>query len=244
MSSLFKNDKKGVLMTTNSDLIVAKHNTLVEASYKLTLNEQRLILSCIAQLDSRKPLPKDNLFIVTAEQFAETFNVPQKKAYEYLEQAAETLYNRDIRTHDSRYRKRFRWVYAVQYHNGQSKVTLGFSPWVAPYLTMLHKHFTSYRLRQVANLRSTYSIRLYELLMQFAKIGKREITLEKFKQQLELENKYNRFFDIKRRIIEPAVQELRRKSNLIIEWKTIRKGRTVTALSFVFQEDPQGRLPL
>ena len=80
--------------------------------------------------------------------------------------------------------------------------------------------------------------------MQFAKIGKREITLEKFKQQLELENKYNRFFDIKRRIIEPAVQELRKKSNLIIEWRPVRKGRAVVALIFVFQEDPQGQLPL
>ncbi len=45
-----------------SNLTVTKSNSLIQSSYKLTLNEQRLVLACIAQLDSRRPLPKDNPF--------------------------------------------------------------------------------------------------------------------------------------------------------------------------------------
>ena len=37
---------------------VTKSNELIRASYKLTVNEQRLILSCSAQLDPRKPIEK------------------------------------------------------------------------------------------------------------------------------------------------------------------------------------------
>ena len=46
------------MTVNNKDLIVTKHNSLIEASYKLGLNEQLLILLCISKLDARKPLPK------------------------------------------------------------------------------------------------------------------------------------------------------------------------------------------
>ena len=226
-----------------SNLTVTKSNHLIEASYKLTLNEQRLILACIAQLDSRKPMPNSKL-TVRAIDFAETYGVPEHKAYEYLEEATTKLFERDIKTYDGRSRTRFRWVDWVKYHDGEGYVSLSFTRWVAPYLTLLHKQFTSYRLVQIASLRSVYAIRLYELLMQFKETGKREISLQKFKDRLELSDKYNRFSNLKARVIESAVKELEVKSNLLIEWEPIRKGRTVIALSFVFQEDLQGRLPL
>ena len=44
------------------NLKVTKSNELIEAGYKLTLNEQRLILAAIAQIDSRKPIKKDLYF--------------------------------------------------------------------------------------------------------------------------------------------------------------------------------------
>ena len=38
---------------------ITKSNHLVEASYSLTLQEQRLILSCLAKVDSRNEAPKE-----------------------------------------------------------------------------------------------------------------------------------------------------------------------------------------
>jgi plasmid replication initiation protein len=220
------------------DILVTKHNTLVEASYKLTLNEQRLILSCIAQLDARKPLPKDNVFTVTAKDFADMFNVDEKIAYKELGDASKNLYEKDIRTYDNRYDRRFRWVYEIRYHKNEGKVTLGFSPSVAPYLTMLFERFTSYSLVQIASLKSVYSIRLLEFLMQFKATGKLIIELEKFKDRLEIKDRYKRFYDIKRWVIEPAIKELREKSNLIISWKAIKgeRGKGIKQLEFIFSD--------
>lgn len=208
---------------TKNELVIVKHNSLVEASYKLTLNEQRLLLCCISQLDSRKPLPKDNLFTVTAKEFAKRFCLNEKVAYKELEDASKRLYERDIRTYDGKYHERFRWVYFVKYHDGDGMVTMGFSPHVSPYLTMLHDRFTSYDFNQISGLKRSYSIRLLEFLTQFKSTGKLLIDLDKFNERLGLKGKYKRFSDLKKRVIDPSVKELMEKSNLTIDWKVIKE---------------------
>lgn len=216
------------------DLVVTKHNGLIEACYKLTLNEQRLVLLCVARLDSRKSLPKDNTFTVTAKEFAEIYGIEEKHAYKALDEASSALYEQDIKTYDGRYRERFRWVYGVKYHDNEGKVTLGFSSWVAPYLTMLHERFSSYKLKQIAGLKSVYSIRLLEFLTQFKTTGKLLIDLDKFKERLAIQNEYKRFYNLKMRVIEPAVKELTEKSNLLIEWRPIKTGKAIKQLEFTF----------
>jgi plasmid replication initiation protein len=52
----------------------------------------------------------------------------------------------------------------------------------------------------------------------------------------------NDFGQLKRRIIEPAVKELREKDNLEIEWVPVKAGRKVSALCFTFRPNPQGSL--
>lgn len=228
-------------MTDMKAFVVAKANALVQASYKLSLNEQRLVLACVAQLDSRKPLPADHLFTLSAADFVETYGIPIDQAYEALDEAASSLYERDIRLFDGTVKERFRWVYHVKYYKGEGKVCLGFSQTVIPYLTLLNRQFTSYRMTGVAKLRSAHSIRLYEFLIQFRETGKLSIGLEEFKQRLELDGQYDRFSNIKMRVIDPAVKELQEKSNLTIQWQEVRKGRKVERLEFAFSEEGGGR---
>ena len=222
-------------------LKVTKSNDLIEASYKLTLNEQRLVLLAIARLDSRKPMPHGKLTIRAVE-FSETFGVAPKHAYAALAEAATHLYERDIKTYDGRYRERFRWVYSVRYHEREGCVTLGFSPEVTPYLTLLHQRFTSYELEQIVRLNSPYAIRVYELLRQFAATGERTIALEQFKERLELSEQYTRFYDLKRRIIQPAVREINAHTDLDVRWETVRQRRKIKSLLFVFNKAVQQRL--
>lgn len=228
-----------------SNVLVTKSNHLVEAGYKLTLNEQRLILSAIAQLDGRKPIPKDNEFIITASEFSKTFNIPLNQAYETLDDAASRLYERDIKTFDrkAKIRDRFRWVDRVRYWDGEAKVTLSFSQWIIPYLTLLHQQFTTYELKQVSQLKTAYAIRFYELLVQFLKSGERYISLERLRELLELTSQYQRFYDLKKYVIEPSITEINSLTNLIIEWDVVKKGRAIIGLLFVFQDTNQLKLP-
>jgi plasmid replication initiation protein len=219
-------------------MLVTKSNHLVEAGYKLSLNEQRLILCAITKLDGRKPFPKDNAFVITAAKFSESFNVPIKQAYEILNDAASRLYERDIKTFDkdARTRDQFRWVESVKYWDGEAKVTLSFSNRIKPYLSLLHEQFTKYELKQVSQLKTAYSIRFYELLVQFSKTGERYITLDKLRETLEIKNQYPRFYDLKKYIIEPSVSDINVSTNFSVEWDITKKGRAIVGLIFVFQK--------
>lgn len=222
-----------------SNVLVAKSNYLVEAGYKLSLNEQRLILAAITQLDSRKPFPKDNTFIITANEFSKAFDIPMNQAYETLDDAASRLYERDIKTFDkdAKTRGRFRWVDSVKYWDGEAKVTLSFSNSIKPYLTLLYKKFTTYELKQVSQLKTAYAIRFYELLVQFNKTGDRHITLDKLREILEIKNQYSRFYDFKKYVIEPSIIDINKLTDLTVEWDVIKSGRFITGLMFLFQKD-------
>ncbi|MBV8802950.1 MAG: replication initiation protein [Gammaproteobacteria bacterium] len=220
------------------NLIVTKSNHLVEANYKLSLNEQRLVLTAISQIDGRKSIHKDNEFTITANEFSEIFKIPVKQAYEALDDATSRLYERDVKTHNnlSNTTERFRWVDYVKYWHQEAKVTLSFSYRIIPYLTLLHKQFTSYELKQISKMRSAYSIRFYELLLQFIKTGERHITLEKLRDLLEIKKQYTRFFDFKKYILIPSMKDINETTDIRVEWDVIKKGSRISGLMFVFEK--------
>jgi len=221
-----------------SKLLVTKSNVLTEAGYKLSLNEQRLILCAISKLDGRKPMPQERDFTITAIAFADIFGLPVKQAYETLDNAVSRLYERDIKTFDRKgnARERFRWVDYVKYCDGEGKVTLSFSSKIIPYLTLLHNQLTTYDLKQIAKLNSAYAIRFYELLIQFKSTGERFITIAKLKERLELTEQYSRFYNLKKRIIEPSIANINQFTDLHVDWDVVKKGRDITGLSFVFEQ--------
>lgn len=228
-----------------SDLVVTKANDLIQAGYKLSLYEQRLLLCCIAQVDSRKPAGSQrNQFRVSVAEFIQAFPDTEgsKSIYGDIKDAVGHLFEREIKLFAGKRTTRIRWVQSVTYHDGDGFVELHFSDKIAPYLTLIGKRFTSYQLKQVSALRSTYAIRLFEMLMQWKDTGLLIIELAKFIEQLELP--YERFVDVRRRVIEPAITELLSKSNLEIEWKPIKEGKAVKRLEFKFREAKQAKLDI
>jgi len=77
--------------------------------------------------------------------------------------------------------------------------------------------------------------------MRFKSTGHAKYSIENFCKSMEETEKQN-FAAIRRRIIEPAAEELNEKDGWIITWQPIKGGRRVKALRFDFRKDPQGRL--
>ncbi|ANF89243.1 Replication initiator protein (plasmid) [Pseudomonas antarctica] len=221
-------------------LRVTKSNTLITASYRLTLNEQRLILAAISKLDPRRPMPKK--VSVSAADYSDIYGVQLRHAYEQMKVAADELYERDIKTFDGAGMERKRWVDRAKYLDGEGRVELSFTIHVIPYLTMLYSKVTSYDLRRVACLDSSHSFRLFEMLMQFRKTGWAYIEVEALRVALGLSEAYQRFNNLRQRVIDPAVEELRTKSNLDVSYELRREGRKVIAIKFTFCDLAQ--LPL
>ena len=218
-----------------------KANEVIEAGYKISLNEQRVVLACISQLDSRKEVFKTDKFELSAKDFANIFEVSEKRAYQALVEVAENMFNRYIvitNPPDEPDVKKLktRWISSIRYNQNQGKIVLRFAQDILPYLSSLEGTFTKYELKYIGKMTSIYAIRLYELLMQWRSTGKREVEIEWLKEKFELDEGYSRMFDLKKRVIEPAVKDINEYSNFTVEWEQRKTGRNVTHLIFTFAE--------
>jgi plasmid replication initiation protein len=222
-------------------LTVVKSNKVVEASYMLTLAEQRVLLACIAQIDSKAELTENYRFEITASGVADLAGLENlSNAYRDLKKAAEKLYERSVIIDDPDpdnpqiATRKTRWISTIDYVPGEGKLVLSFSTGIIPYLSQLSREFTKYKLMHVARFESVYSIRLYELLVQWSSAGEREIEVEWLKKQFQVEDKYDRLGNLKKRVIDPAVAEINEHSNIWVRYGQRKSGRVVTHFQFQF----------
>lgn len=80
--------------------------------------------------------------------------------------------------------------------------------------------------------------------MKFNSTGERVIYLDDFKSALGISDKYPEFKVLNRDVIKPAIEELNHRSDLIIKFDTIKKGRTIVALIFEFKQNNQLKMDI
>jgi plasmid replication initiation protein len=237
----------------DGNALVVKSNALVEASYRLGLNEQRLILACISQIRRDEPITDKVMYSISASEFAKICDIDSNTAYRELKTTALTLKRREVRItqepnglgsiqeHPLK-KNRFKntlitgWVQSIKYSEGDGTVQLRFNHDILPYLTELSKCFTSYKLGNVVRMSSSYGVRIYELLIQWGGFGEREISISRLKENLQIEKKYEKLKDLKRRVLEPAIKDINKNSNLWVKYEKVRTGRVTTHLIFEFGE--------
>ena len=219
--------------------LVVKSNHIIEASYRLSVAEQRVILSAISQVRRDKPVTDEVLYSVTAAELAQLCGTDPKTAYRDLQNAAERLQTRRVSlllepdgvTIRSKRRRVTCWVQTVDYIDQEGRIEMRFGKDILPYLTGLQREFTRYALSDVAKMTSAYGIRLYELLVQWPE-GHREVALDDLRRWLQLEERYPSIKDLKRRVLDPAVEQINEHSPLMLSWGQRKTGRRVTHLVF------------
>jgi plasmid replication initiation protein len=217
------------------NLVVVKSNEVIAASYKLSLNEQRIILTCISKLDSMEVLTKKDGITIRIEEIHDLLvsaRADTGSLYKDLKVAAERLYDRSI-VLDGEGSKR-RWVYEVKYNKEYGSITLYFSPTIIPYLSELKGNFTKYRLEHISKFRSVYSIRIYELLCQWSFVGEKEIEVDDLKRLLGVEDKYARTSNFLSRVVDVSVKEINQYSNIKLKCGYRKTGRKITHIQLNF----------
>lgn len=214
-----------------NDLVVVKANSLIEASYRLSIDEVRILALTIGSMD---PNSNQQVFDFTVADFVREFpEINLDNAYKQIQGAIKRIYERSVKTEDKDRVTEFRWVSSRTYFKKEGRFRIAMTNEVMPYLTQLKGQFTKYQLRNISSFNSVHSIRIYELITQYRKVGEREITIEELKKWLQVEDKYSAFFDFKKRVLSTAIREINEKSDLLVEVEQIKRGRTVHALNFV-----------
>ena len=223
----------------DTDLQIVKSNQIIEASYRLSVAEQRVILSAISQVRRDKPVTDEVLYSVTAADLAQLCGTDPKTAYRDLQNAAERLQTRRVSlilepdgvTIRSKRRRVTCWVQTIDYVDQEGRIEMRFGKYIQPNLTGLQREFTRYALSDVAKMTSAYGIRLYELLVQW-KGGHHVVALDDLRRWLQLEDRYPSIKDFKRWVLDPAVEQINEHSPLMVSWGQRKTGRKITHLVF------------
>lgn len=230
-------------MSTQTKPSVYKSNALVEASYRLSPAEQRIMLACISQVRRDQPITDEVMYNVSVSDYSSLVGTSSHSTYKELADAALRLKRREVwlREYPNGNGKRPRtlvtgWVQSIAYIESEGRIELRFSKDMLPYLTQLTEQFTRYALEDVAKMTSSHAIRLYELLCQWRDTRQREVSIEWIRESFQLGDKYPAIKDFKRRVIEPAVEQINEHSPLWVKWSQRKTGRRVSHFVFTFGE--------
>lgn len=224
---------------------VAKANLLIEARYKLNEIEQRLLLLAILKArefcDSIEQLTNKELEI-HASDYMRIYGVERQTAYDVLKKAVMGLYRAEWCYRftnakgvlEVRYE---RFTQSAVYVEKEATVKFMFSHAIIPYLVELERCFTIYEIEQVANLKSKYSMRLYEMLVQFRSTKKLKISLDELRFRIGLsDNEYETMSNFKKYVLDLAVDQINEHTNLKVKYTQEKKGRVITGFEFTFTE--------
>lgn len=228
---------------------VRKSNNLVEARYKFDIWEMRLFTKMLTMIRRDDEDFKD--YKIYLKDIVNDFELAKnKEAYELLRQGAKKLMTKTfyIPYELDGIKRQFETPVisgldsAIIEGRGSSGadhlyLTISFHPKMKPYLLQLKSQFTMYDVRNILKLPSTYSIRIYELLKQYEKIGWRLFQLSELKSILGIEDKYKLYGHFKKRVIQKAQNDLSEFTDIKFTFEEIKKGRAVNKIKFFIQKN-------
>lgn len=214
------------------ELVVKQSNHLISAQYQLSLLEKRFMVYLISLIS-----PGDKEFgwrTVDLDALAEIFPSAHKDVIRQFEEMADGLQSKilTIMDPDTGVRRKFNWIAAQSFDRKNRTVQVSIHPGLERHLLQLKSIYTTYSIGNITNLRSVYGIRLYELLKQAQGLRRRSFKPDELRLMLGAEDGYPRYSNFKQRIIQPAVREICRHTDIRCEFGEEFKGKKVVAVNF------------
>lgn len=215
-----------------NDNIVIKSNSLIQANYKLSLGEQRLIYILTSKIQKNDADFK--AYKLTIKEFVDIVGVKSKNMYSEVEKYADKLRQRQLFIKTENSRLKLNWLSSAEYFDEEGIIELEFSPKLKPFLLQLKSKFTTMSLSELMNFGSIYSSRLYEILKQYQKLGSRIIEVSELKEILGIENnEYPKYANFKQKVLVIAKKELKEKSDIWFDFEEVKEKRKVVAIKFI-----------
>ena len=228
--------------------LIVKDNALIEASHRLGEVEQRLVLLAILKgrkyCDSVEQLRGKEL-IIHADDYITKFGGTQQGAYKALKQAVMGLYRAEwgykYLTNKGEQRVRYeRFTQSADYGQGEGTVSFRFADAIIPMLVELERNFTTYEIKQVAELSSSYAMRLYEFFMQHLdkKAGKGwlDISLDDLRFRFGLlPTEYKTMSNFKAYVLDFSLKQINTKTDLSATYTQRKQGRVIVGFRFDFE---------
>lgn len=217
---------------------VYKADSLVQrARYSLSLIEQRFVLYAISKI--KQDDPADTKYRIDLRDFQRVCGTDSDQSYNYTKGWIKKLADKSWWMADGKSDVLVRWFSSIRITRQSGLVEVKFHEDMFPHLFRLAEQmrengqfYTGYTLRNILPMKSTYSIRIYELLKSYQKNNRKWwFEIGELKKLLDCEN-YVRFPDFRRYVLEPAEREINLYTDIKVKSSTVNQGRKVVAIEF------------
>ena len=226
------------MISSKTDLVV-KSNRLNMAIQNLSLSEVRILqLAIVDARETGNGLSLDKPLSISALRYAKAFGVARQTAHEAILSAEKNLFDRRFSFLDTDDKLvKSRWVQRVKYLDDEASIEVILTYDVVNEITRIDGYenfFTQYLLEQTAKMQSTYSVRLYELLVQWKSAKKTPLLqLDCFRQQLGVGvDEYKLMSNFKKRVLDLAVKEINETSDLTVSYEQEKRGKRIVGFKF------------
>jgi plasmid replication initiation protein len=264
------NSDEKIAIEKSREYIVSKSNQIVQKSrYDFTLAEQRTIayicskIKPIKALDRAKGTPFQLEYEFNILDYVRTCGLQDNgKLYEEVKATLKGLRDKSMwLTLPDGSETTVGWLAKATTNKRSGIAKIEIDEDLAPYLFDLKEKFLSYGLKNILNMKSQYSIRLYELLKSYydMKVGQTDrrewqekaykpkkiswtVELDEFKKLLMVDTvkSYDRYPSLRQKVLEPAQNEINELTDINVYFEPITKGRKVVKLKI----DMVAKLPL
>ncbi len=226
---------------------VVKSNDLIQKSrFSLSLQAQRCLLFAISRIKFSDMPSTEYTFSI--KDICEACGIDMKTHGDYyslMKKELKALRDNSIWITNGQGREEtVSWFSKVIINKGTGTVSVKFDETMKDYLFYLQSRYTQYKLSTPLAFKSKYSIRLYELLLSYIKKSDLDnendkiltFTPDELKERLDAQ-KYSKFYDLRRFVIEKSIEEINTYSEDIhTEFEYYYKGKVATKVIFVITD--------
>jgi plasmid replication initiation protein len=235
------------IVKVKSNLVVSS-NDLVHAKYDLTLWQKRVFVYAISQLQKEtKDFEPIRMNIADIIKFYKGSD--GKKTYSTIIEAPKNLDTTlEIPYISKEGNLRYGFIKLLKNYtipgddeDGNQYIELCFNNDLRPHLLELKEKFLKYDIKNIVDLQSTYSFRMFEILKSYEYRKEVEFDIEYLREILEVKNIYKSFKDFKKRIVDKAREDLLKYCDIGFTYKEKKasKGKKIESLVFtIFKNDP------
>ena len=222
--------------------MIVKANKLVQAKMPLTKLEHRVVAMLISQLDrGDEEFGFQKLHIRNLKKTSEQKELGS--LYQRAEKICSSLLEKKLEIKTEEDGKRvydgISLMNRCKYKEGDGYIEAKFNEEMKPYLLQLKRRFTMYDAGYYVPLRSTHSMRIYELLKMREGVSVLRISVEELRDILGLQDKYEYFSHLEHHVIRKAQEEVDEKTDISFTYDKEKDGRSVKRVKFFIHSDDE-----
>lgn len=196
-----------------------------------TVNDLKIFKLIISKVDSKDTLFQDFYEITTDE--IKHLNINEKHLYSETKKSLKRLANIYITFEEE---DGFREVGLIRndfkFDKYSKKILINFNDDMSEYLINLKKNFFMYDLIDIVNFKYKHTLKLYEYFKSNS-LNVIKLKVETIKEILDLQNKYNRYTNFKKDVIDVIIDEINTSSNtLYLKYSEEKIGPKVEYIIF------------